>query len=84
MASTYFLKTSHEIKRPPSYGLWYLLMRMRLAYRFNNLIHLFRFVQEGRCVAKHDAIWDSFASIAKDVGFHVLSEQTHVFSTSFL
>jgi hypothetical protein len=32
----------------------------------------------------HDAIQDYFASIAKVVGFHVLHEQIHVLSTSFL
>jgi len=30
-------------------------------------------------IATHDAIQDFFASIIRDVKFHVLHEQTHVF-----
>ncbi len=26
----------------------------------------------------HDDVWDAIASIAKDVGFHVANEQTHI------
>jgi hypothetical protein len=35
-------------------------------------------------MATHDVIQDSFTSIAKDVMLHVLCEQTHVLSMSFL
>jgi len=47
-------------------------------------IHLFHCVHGGECITTHDVVQDSFISIAKDVGFHVLHEQTHVLSMSFL
>jgi hypothetical protein len=28
----------------------------------------------------HDVMWNTFAFIVKDVGFHVVHEQTHIFS----
>jgi hypothetical protein len=34
-------------------------------------IHLFRSVHGKEKAASHDAMWDAFASIVKDVGFHV-------------
>jgi hypothetical protein len=75
-----FLRTSHKIKPPPSYGLWYLSMDVWLTHRFNSLIHIFRCVHEGECIAKHDAVQDSFTSIARDVGFHVLCEHSCSFN----
>jgi hypothetical protein len=36
----------------------------------------------GKHIATHDAIQNIFASIAKDDGFRVSHEQTHVFSST--
>lgn len=47
-------------------------------------IHLFCCAHGGEHMATHDVIQDSFTSIAKDVMLHVLCEQTHVLSMSFL
>jgi hypothetical protein len=41
-------------------------------------IHLFHYAHGGKCTATHDAIQDSFTSIARNVGFHVLHKQMHV------
>jgi hypothetical protein len=41
-------------------------------------IHLLCCDHWEECVVAHDIIWDSFASIVRDVRFHVLHEQTHV------
>jgi len=34
-------------------------------------IHLFHYIHGKEKVASHDAMWDAFASIVRDVGFHV-------------
>ncbi len=31
-------------------------------------------------MASHDVVWDVFVTIVRNVGFHVLREQIHVFS----
>jgi len=41
-------------------------------------IHLLHYVHGGKRTTTHDAIQDSFTPIARDVGFHVSHEQTHV------
>jgi hypothetical protein len=43
-------------------------------------IHVFHYVHGANCTTTHDVVWDSFTSIVRDVEFHVLHEQTHVFS----
>jgi hypothetical protein len=43
-------------------------------------IHLLRCIHSGEKIASHDVVQDVFAFIAKDVKFHVLQKQTHVFS----
>jgi hypothetical protein len=47
-------------------------------------IHFFRYTHGGEKIVSHDIIQDVFMSIAKDVKFHVLWEQTHDLSTSSL
>jgi hypothetical protein len=47
-------------------------------------IHLFHYAHGGNRIASHDIVQDGFASIVKDVGFHVLQEQIHIFSLSSL
>lgn len=47
-------------------------------------IHLFRYVHGGKHTTTHDAVWDSFISIVRNVKVHVLHEQTHVFPMPFL
>jgi hypothetical protein len=42
-------------------------------------IHLLCCVHGGERTTTHDIIWNSFVSIARDVRFHVLCEQAHVF-----
>jgi hypothetical protein len=32
----------------------------------------------GECIATHDAVWNFFTFIIKDIKFHVLREQNHV------
>jgi hypothetical protein len=44
-------------------------------------IHLFRYTHGGERIVSHDVVRDAFASITKDVRFHVLREQTHNLST---
>jgi len=41
-------------------------------------IHFFHCAHGGERIVSHDVMQDAFASIAKDVGFHVLHEQTHI------
>jgi hypothetical protein len=43
-------------------------------------IHLLCCVHGGKHMATNDAIQNSFTSIVKDVGFHVLYKQTHLLS----
>jgi len=45
-------------------------------------IHLFHCVHGGEHTTTHDVIRNFFASIARDVGLHVMRKQTHVHSTS--
>jgi hypothetical protein len=45
-------------------------------------IHLLHYVHGGERTTTHDAIQDYFASIVKDVGYHVVHKQTHVLPTS--
>jgi hypothetical protein len=47
-------------------------------------IDLLSCAHAGEPTTTHDAVGDFFASIAKDVMFHVLHEQTHVLSMSSL
>jgi len=58
-------------------------MHMRLAGIDSIWTHFLRCAHEGKCTATHDAVWDSFTTIAWGVGFHVLHEQIHVFLTPF-
>jgi hypothetical protein len=44
---------------------------------------LFFNVVDDTHIVGHDVVWDSFVSIAKDVGFDVLREQTHVFMVPY-
>jgi len=41
-------------------------------------IHLFRCAHGEESMASHGAVWDTFASIVIDAGFHVARKQTHV------
>ncbi len=41
-------------------------------------IHFFHCAHSGERTVSHDATWDAFASIMKDVCFHVACEQTHI------
>jgi hypothetical protein len=55
------------------------LFRYICVYPINlTSVHLFHCVHGGKHITTHDVVWDSFASFVKDVGFHVLCEQTHV------
>ncbi len=47
-------------------------------------IHLFQCAYGGERIASHDAVWDAFASIVRNAGFHVLWEQTHILPLPFL
>jgi hypothetical protein len=47
-------------------------------------IHLLHCDHGGKCIATHDAVWNYFTSIIRDVGFHVLHQQTHVLPTPSL
>jgi hypothetical protein len=42
-------------------------------------IHLLHYTYDGERITSYDAIRNVFASIVRDVGFHVLQEQTHIF-----
>jgi hypothetical protein len=42
-------------------------------------MHIFHCAHGEEKATSHDVVWDAFASIMKDVKFHVLHEQTHVF-----
>ncbi len=46
-------------------------------------IHFFHCIHSGERIASHDVVWDAFAFIVKDVRFHVLQKQTHVFPSPF-
>jgi hypothetical protein len=47
-------------------------------------IHLLHYVHGNECIGTHDAIHDTFATIAQDASFHMGREQLHVFpSTTF-
>jgi hypothetical protein len=69
----------HQIGLPPSYGSWSFLMHMHQTHRFDMDMPTFS-LHGGDCIATHDVVQDSLASIAKDVGFHVSCKQTHVLS----
>jgi hypothetical protein len=43
-------------------------------------IRLFHYIHGGEKIASHDVVQDAFMSIVKDMTFHVLREQTHIFS----
>jgi hypothetical protein len=47
-------------------------------------MHLLCCIHGGNHTGTHDVVWDSFASIVRDVRFHVLHKQTHVLLMSFL
>jgi len=51
-------------------------MHMWTNHKFVHCAH------EGKHKIKHDVIQDFFATIVRDVGFHVLNEQTHVLPMS--
>jgi hypothetical protein len=42
-------------------------------------IHILRCVHGNECTETHDAIYNTFAAIARDVGFHVGQKQLHAF-----
>jgi hypothetical protein len=42
-------------------------------------IHFLHCVHGGERMASHDVVQDVFAAIARDVRFHILQKQTHVF-----
>jgi hypothetical protein len=42
-------------------------------------IHFFHCIHGWERTVSHDAMWDAFAFIMKDVCFHVACEQTHIF-----
>jgi hypothetical protein len=46
-------------------------------------IHLLCCTHGGERTTSHDVVRDSFVSIAKDMTFHVLQEQTHILSPPF-
>jgi hypothetical protein len=41
-------------------------------------IHLLCCVHDNKCIGTHDVICNTFATIARDVGFHVGRKQLHV------
>jgi len=43
-------------------------------------IHLLHYTHGGERTASHDVVQDAFMSIVKYMAFHVLREQTHIFS----
>jgi hypothetical protein len=47
-------------------------------------MHLLHCAHRGEHTVAHDAVQDSIASIIRDVGFHVLCKQIHVFLAPFL
>ncbi len=64
-------------------GLLHLLQLSLSHYIYGQLldpmgIHLFHCVHGGVRMVSHDAMWDAFTSIMKDICFHVACEQTHI------
>jgi hypothetical protein len=47
-------------------------------------MHLFCYTHDGGENISHDVVQDVFASIMKDVKFHILHEQTHILSLSII
>jgi hypothetical protein len=47
-------------------------------------INLFCYVHGGKHITTHDVVSNFFASIVRDVKFHVLHKQIHVLSMLFL
>jgi hypothetical protein len=41
-------------------------------------IHILHYVHGGKRMASHNVVWDVFTTIARDVRFYVLRDQTHV------
>jgi hypothetical protein len=41
-------------------------------------MHLFHYTHGGERTISHDVVQDAFVAIARNVGFHVSQEQTHV------
>jgi len=46
-------------------------------------IHFFHCTHGGERIAFYDVIWDIFVFIARDVGFSILWEQTHILALLF-
>jgi hypothetical protein len=74
---------THQIGLLSSYDSWFFSMHMWLVGIDSIRTHFLCCARGGECTATHDAVWDSFTTIAWDVGFHVLHEQIHVFLTPF-
>jgi len=47
-------------------------------------IHLFHYAHGGKRIASHDVVQDAFMSIVRNMAFHVLREQTHIFPPTSL
>jgi hypothetical protein len=58
-------------------------MHLWLAFKFSKDPPFF-YSHGGEQIASHNVVKNAFTSIARDVGFHVLHDQTHVLLSPFL
>jgi hypothetical protein len=65
---------------PPLFNFQVNPLHLWLAFT-SNRDHTFYCFHGGEQIASHDVIRNAFASITKDARFHILHEQTHVFSS---
>ncbi len=72
----FLLTITHQIGPLPFHGSWSFSMHIWPCHRSNTNFVVF---MERKHMITHDAIWNFFTSIARDVKVHVLHEQTHVF-----
>jgi hypothetical protein len=71
---TSFHCVTHLVGPPPPISTWFVILQLYIIG-----IHFFHCTHGGERMVSHDVVWDAFASIARDLGFHVLHEQTHIF-----
>ncbi len=66
---SFALHTKLSLPHPLAFGLTHWICGQLL-----HLVgtHLFYCAHVGECIASHNIIWDGFASILRDMGFHVL------------
>jgi hypothetical protein len=69
----------HQVDYPPSFSPWVDSLHLWATFRFREdpPSSLFSWWER---IAFNYVIWDAFASITRDTRFHVMCEQTNVFS----